>query len=331
MFHQGALGDLLLSLPALYSLRVHQGGRPWTLVGNPRNLMLLQHRFYAQEVRSAHQKEWADLYLESPVFPERLRTWLRPFETAYIFAPRRPEVFIRNLERVGLIRVEWLPSFPDLSRGRSIPLVQREGLARLGIPWIQPEGLLFPSDRDRQEAAEVLKKIGLTGSRTPPLLAVHPGSGSRKKNWPLENFLSLAGRLQREKGFQPFFMLGPVEEEIRPGSAGLIGGRGFPVIRGIPLTVLAGVLSRAAAYLGNNSGITHLASSLNLPTLALYGPTDPRLWGPVGRKTVIVRAEGPAPLDSIKGSTGPRDDPQGGDLTVPRVFQVFSESLSIPR
>jgi hypothetical protein len=59
-----------------------------------------------------------------------------------------------------------------------------------------------------------------------------------------------------------------------------------------PLRVLAAVLARAGLFLGNDAGITHLAAAAGAPTLALYGPTDPALWAPVGPRVLTLRAPG---------------------------------------
>ena len=192
LFHQGALGDVLLSLPALYALRRHHGERPWTMVGNPGPLSLLYRRYYAQEVRSAHQKEWSGLYLDPPRLSEAVLGGLRQFAAAYVFAPRRPDLFMRNLEQTGVMDVNWLPSFPDPAAGRSIPEVQRVVLSRLGIPWAQAPVLLFPSDADRRQGTRALEQIGLSRSPETWPVAIHPGSGGLRKCWPLDRFLGLA-------------------------------------------------------------------------------------------------------------------------------------------
>jgi ADP-heptose:LPS heptosyltransferase len=58
-----------------------------------------------------------------------------------------------------------------------------------------------------------------------------------------------------------------------------------------PLVVVAAILRRARAFLGNDSGISHLAGMLGLPTLALFGPTDPALWAPLGPRVRVLRSE----------------------------------------
>ncbi len=82
-------------------------------MGNTANLVLLHHRFYAQAIRSHHEKEWAYLYRERPLLPERFRLFLEGFERVYIFAPQPPELLMRNLKTIGAFPVDWIPSFPE--------------------------------------------------------------------------------------------------------------------------------------------------------------------------------------------------------------------------
>jgi heptosyltransferase-3 len=106
-------------------------------------------------------------------------------------------------------------------------------------------------------------RIALTGPRHASII-LHPFSGSAKKNWPLADFRTLAGLLADVE-----WTCGPEEE--------LAGARRFG-----DLAELARWLSGARLYIGNDSGITHLAAAVGTPTLALFGPTDPTIWCPAG-------------------------------------------------
>jgi hypothetical protein len=101
---------------------------------------------------------------------------------------------------------------------------------------------------------------------------IHPFSGSPKKNWPLERFRAAAARLARR--MPVYWCAGPAED--------LPGAVRFPDLRG-----LARWLAAAAVYIGNDSGITHLAAACGVPVVALFGPTDPRVWAPRGRACVL--------------------------------------------
>lgn len=121
-------------------------------------------------------------------------------------------------------------------------------------------------------------------------LAVAPGSGSEKKNWPVERYAVLLRRAQC--GVDVY--LGPAEEEgpRRREMLALGGINGVSLIRGEAIDAVADRLSRAARYVGGDSGLTHLAAALGLPVLALWGQTDSLVWGPMGPGVSVLHAPG---------------------------------------
>lgn len=122
------------------------------------------------------------------------------------------------------------------------------------------------------------------------VVAIHPGSGSAKKNWPARRFGTLARRLRDECGFVPVFIFGEADSDVKSALAGVL--QEFSDLPGCDLLDLASVLSVCRGYVGNDSGITHLAAALGIPAVALFGPTDPAVWGPRGSNVRIVRAPG---------------------------------------
>jgi hypothetical protein len=105
---------------------------------------------------------------------------------------------------------------------------------------------------------------------------IHPFSGSPKKNWPLEKFRALARQLER---------LMPVRWCAGGGDPPLDG----PVTQIDDLYELAQWLAGARLYVGNDSGVTHLAAAVGTPVLALFGPTDPAVWAPRGANVRVAR------------------------------------------
>jgi len=287
IIHQGALGDLILSLPALYSLRLFYGQAPWTMAGNVETLSLLHRRFYAQEIVSIHQKEWAYLFQEETSVPDQFRRYLSSFQKAFIFSVRKPQILIQGLFRLGLLSVSWIPSLPDVRGNLSLQSRQQKTLAQMGIPWAESEKTIFPALEDLRKAREYLSLNPRIEEKL-PLWAIHPGSGSSHKNWPVGRFIEVAQELQSQKQVQPIFLIGPVEQESPQGIAKTIEARDFPVIRDLSLPILAGVLSHCSGYLGNDSGISHLAAALGIATVILFGPSDPSLWGPEGKTVRIL-------------------------------------------
>ncbi len=142
------------------------------------------------------------------------------------------------------------------------------------MPLVAPERLA-PA-----EAAEAARSWL---SRLPPgFVAVHPGSGSPRKNWPADRFEALARELAQ--GAPWLLVHGPAEAAQRPAE-------GAVAALNLPLRVLARVLSAAGVYVGNDSGVSHLAAAAGAPTLVLFGPTDPALWAPVGPRVRVLRGE----------------------------------------
>ena len=116
----------------------------------------------------------------------------------------------------------------------------------------------------------------------PGRIAIHVGSGSEKKNWPLEHWLALADDF---RDHDVIFVTGEAEQE----RGMLIENR--PSWHSLPLPELASRLSTCAAFFGHDSGISHLAAACGVPSLLLFGPTDPAVWAPPQPWVTILRSE----------------------------------------
>ncbi len=116
-----------------------------------------------------------------------------------------------------------------------------------------------------------------------PLLVLHPGSGGAAKCWPLACFEEVAGRWRAAGGR----VLLPVGEVERERWADVAAVTGMIVCETRPQ--LVDLLRRADVYVGNDSGPTHLAAWLGRPTVALFGPTDPATWRPLGPRVSVLR------------------------------------------
>jgi len=157
-------------------------------------------------------------------------------------------------------------------------------LAALGVEAAgDPPELVF-------SAAETSAAAPFARSLAPAFLAVHPGSGSLRKNWPASRFVLLERRLALPRPW--LLATGPGEERLALEVTGAV------LARSLPLRVLGALLSRAGLFVGNDAGVTHLAAAAGAPTLALFGPTSPDSWSPVGRRVRCLVAPGGA-LDAL--------------------------------
>jgi ADP-heptose:LPS heptosyltransferase len=135
---------------------------------------------------------------------------------------------------------------------------------------------LVPSEDDQARANTIAADLPQA------FLAIHPGSGSPAKNWPAPRFAALVRSLGAVRWL---LVRGPADD----AAAALETVPGARVARDLPLRVLAALLARAGAYVGNDSGVTHLAAASGAPTIALFGATDPRVWGPLGPCVEVIR------------------------------------------
>jgi ADP-heptose:LPS heptosyltransferase len=141
--------------------------------------------------------------------------------------------------------------------------------------------LLFPTPEAVIWAEDYWSRLGLHGK---DILGVAPGSGAKEKNWPVEGFKKIIEWWQRERG-RVIVFTGPVEGES--GLAERFGAEALQV-RGGQLGRLAALMARCSLYVGNDSGVTHLAAALGVETLAIFGPTNPIEWRPRGRKVSLL-------------------------------------------
>jgi len=120
-------------------------------------------------------------------------------------------------------------------------------------------------------------------------IIIHPGSGSPKKNWPLSNFLKVSSVLARNS-IQTKFVLGPAEHYMANPlkKAGIKKERLYHIDDPVKFVE---ILATASAFIGNDSGLSHLAAFIDVPTVVVFGPSDPLRWKPVGKKVAVVRPE----------------------------------------
>ena len=147
------------------------------------------------------------------------------------------------------------------------------------------DSLIKATAADIARGRELLLEAGLDTDQRP--IVIHPGSGGPKKCWHLDNFPAAAQRL-KSNGLQVLFLLGPAESDRYSKAELQKISSAAPRLTGLSLTEVLALLICADAFIGNDSGITHLAAGLGIRTFALFGPTDPRLYGPIGRQVTIL-------------------------------------------
>jgi heptosyltransferase-3 len=276
VWHQGALGDLILSLPVLNALKA--GGRVahLHLISRTDIADILIENRLADEVSAIEHGLFADFFVSASVSP-RAKEFLRKFRNAFIFMKKTDEVFAGNIGK-HIPECFFISTAPPDGQMMHVSASQMQQLTQFGtckeeIPLLKVRPFLS----------------GVHGGRT--AITIHPGSGGKKKCWPLGKFLELMKLLDREKRYYFYFILGPAEDrELYETTNRFISANNIDVsiIAGRPVSYIATLLKVSALHIGNDSGITHLASALGTRTIAVFGPTDPKIWGPFGRHVKIV-------------------------------------------
>jgi len=128
---------------------------------------------------------------------------------------------------------------------------------------------------------------------------IHPGSGGQAKRWPLERFIAVLEHCSAI-GRPTVAVLGEVELETWPDDDVRLIGSLTEVATPGSMIEMSRMIAGAAVYIGNDSGPTHLAGQLGVHTIALFGPTDPHVWSPIGPLVRVIAPPEPRPMDWLE-------------------------------
>ena len=266
VYHAGALGDFVTALPALAAWRRQRaGGGPVVLLGRPAHAALAAG--VVDGAWDAGSARFASLFAGRPS-PE-VRALLAGVGSALVFAPEGAGI-VQGLESAGIRDIVRHDPFPK----DRVHVVDHHLSLFPDLP-------LTPEERVPRVAA------GAGGAALPARpIVIHPGSGSLSKNWPIGRFVEVADRLAG--GSQVAWVIGPAEEES--GTAAAIDGAipAARVWRNLPLSELADRLCGARLFVGNDSGVAHLAAAVGCPVVVLFGASDPAVWAPRGSSVAVV-------------------------------------------
>ena len=262
----GALGDFLLSLPLLETLAERL---PLDLVTRRAYRDLLPERLTVRRTLDVSAPECAELFGAGPVSPA-LSDMLAG---AWIHVFTRPDpVLDRRWRDAGATDVTWHDPRPT-------------GPPHAGARFLANSGLPADLDPDTPRLAQ------------PPTsgnsLWIHPGSGSAAKNLPPETLARLAAGWAAQNPGPILLSFGEADESLQPAACRAFASLGSKVeIRsGLSLRQLRDELrQRARLYLGNDTGVSHLAAALAIPSVVFYRVTNPAVWRPLGPCLTIPEA-----------------------------------------
>jgi ADP-heptose:LPS heptosyltransferase len=293
------MGDMVCATPALRAIARTWPGAEVALVTSPGNVEVVRHN-----------PDLADVFVferplrRVPGFLRRLRAWepdLAIVLSSVSFSLTSALIGLLSGAR-HVVGADSRPFGWDFS-GHCFSLQMpaepevtthaiEHGLAPLraiGITTDDLSTVVVPSDAERRQAAQVREQLGLR----PGFWALHPGAGKRQNVWPAGRFAALAHRAAAN-GRQVLVLHGPADREALALFAGLAG-------KEAPAGAVVVAPPCADRFLCNDTGIMHVAGAVRVPTLALFGPTDPARWKPPAPEVVALR------------SSARRDDDRGAE------------------
>lgn len=282
----GALGDVILTIPALRVLRECYPAARIEVVGYP-DLWEVAGSLVDSRV-SIERPALAGL-LTGEASPE-LVAWLRgerdtpsetplPVDLAIAWTQRNPRPIF---QATGIGRLVHASPFPPPGIHAATWYLQS-----LDLPAALDGSPLLPLSPQERRAGE----RALSDLRLDRPIILHPGAGASWKRWPAQRFGALA-RTLRDLDHDVALVAGPADGPAVEATLAHSGP--LPIIRADSIRHLTGILSRARLLVGNDSGITHLAAATGVPTIALFGPTDPASWAPLGNVCVLRGCTSPA-------------------------------------
>lgn len=292
VYRAGALGDTLLTFSTLAALRRRWPEARITLICRADVHALALGSGLADRAYSHELAAWAGLFAALAPPSDRVRDDFTDADIAVAWAPDTGGEIGARLQELGVRKIVVAPPPSQTGSQGHVALRLLSALESLGVAVprdVASLSALLPALRWPQEAQDdagaAWERIqGELAGR--PAVAIHPGSGGARKRWPIGHFARLIHELRGE--FAPILIAGQQDEEF---VTQVITGTGAtPIVRDLSVATLAAFLSRCAGYVGNDSGVTHLAGMLGLPTVALFGPTDPALWTPLGPRVLALRS-----------------------------------------
>ena len=281
----GAIGDFILTLPALKALREAYPDAHIEILGYKHIAVLAENRFYAQAVRSIEYGPLSSFFAKNSEISAEVADYFASFDLiiSYLYDP--DQIFENNLRRCGVRNLLGGPAKIVETGGHAARQPARP-IEELGIGVADLAEKIFLSEEDRQFGREFLQ------TPSQPIIAIHPGSGSKDKNWPLQNWIGLFAREHWHVEKRPSLIVisGEADKAQTAQLEYIWKDQDVRFAKDLPLFHLAGVLEHSI-FIGHDSGISHLAAAAGASCMLLFGPTDPNVWAPRNENIQIVAAE----------------------------------------
>ena len=281
----GAIGDFILTLPAIAALRQRFLHAHLEVLAYPHIAQLALAGGLVDRVQPIEAGPLAGFFARDGQLASHWTDYFSEFDliVSYLFDP--DEIFQTNVARCSPAQFVVGPHRPNEAERIHAAKVYLKPLERLAIfdADAVPRLVLHP----RPSALDAI-------------VAVHPGSGSERKNWPEAKWAKLLQRFSDSSELDLLLVGGEAEgERLRRLAAALPPAR-VKVAQSLPLAELARLLQGCAAFVGHDSGISHLAAALGLPGLVLWGDTAEEIWRPPHEAFTVMKSGGGLEMISVE-------------------------------
>lgn len=279
VIRQGAIGDSLLSFPVLSALRARYSDPHITFIGNPNTLQLAKTWGIAEEVFNYEDRQWDEVFSSDGIQSASVRDLFQKTDLVICWATDRGNVVKPNLLKAGVKEVIIGPWCATVDSTKHMV-----------------DYLAEPLDLHVNVTEYVVPSTDWSNGFHPfqAPIAIHPGSMTPVRCWPAASFAAVINKLLRMH-YPVLLLLGPSEDRLlkelgkhlsRPPQAEMLS-----VLQNASMLEVARHLQQCRYYLGNDSGIGHLAGMLGIPTLILFGPTSPAAMSPIAMHPVGPHVE----------------------------------------
>jgi heptosyltransferase-3 len=275
----GAIGDFILTLPSIKLFRDRFPRAHIEILGYTHITALAEKRFYADAIRSIEYGPLASFFAKGAALRAELTEYFGSFDliVSYLFDP--DGIFQDNLERCGIKM--FIAGPVKLSGQEHATLQLARPLEQVGLHLEKTAARIYPAEMDREFAQNFR-------GNSQPVIAFHPGSGSEKKNWPIEKWTKLGEHLF-STDHPVLVVAGEADEERLQLLEAAWSDKPVRFAKYLALPHLA-ALFETSVFIGHDSGVSHIAAAVGARSILLFGPTDPAVWAPTNENVTVLQA-----------------------------------------
>ena len=330
IFSFAGIGNSLLFLPMAKILREKLPNSRISVITNIKPIKdLLENKNYFDEIILLDKKNKFDFLKK--IILKKFDITITPFPAGsneailgFISGADKRISHIYPRSKLNLLRNLKIPIEEIHDVQQNLNLLKPLGIDVPDLKDIKLE--LELSTKDLEFSNKYIKENKIIGE----IVGIHPGSSGSEsmisKRWSIEKFSELAIRLTK-KGFIVLIFLGPNEIELEKS---IKKSDKIKIIKDLSMRSSASLISKCDYFISNDSGLMHIATALDIPTLAIFGPTDPKRTGPWGRSLIITPKDFNPYLNTIK-NLGKKYKDQNtmmssvNSITVKEILEGFEE------